>query len=340
MAGVAADILTGFLGAGKTTLLKHVLEHGLADRRVAVVMNEFGDLDLDGKVIGGLQAVEQMVELNSGCICCSVGTQFTLAIREILRVAKPHLVVIEATGVAEPGALARQVKESGLALDAIVTVVDAANILRQLAETEVAAAQVRAADFLVLNKTDLADHRTLRRVERELRMLNPRALLHATEHGRVDTDLLFGTSVGRVREELRGGDAGTRGGEAPAGGVDGHLHADAIEAFSWRAEPGPALLRRRFERFLRRLPRDLYRAKGIVHFHGEGSPCLFNFTCGRWDIEWFRPPGGIEVANQAVFIGRHVRRHEPRLRAALERCRPGHGRLDAVRRLLGGQPAA
>ncbi len=335
MAGVAADILTGFLGAGKTTLLKHVLEHGLANRRVAVVMNEFGDLDLDGKVIGGLQAVEQMVELNSGCICCSVGTQFTLAIREILRVARPHLVVIEATGVAEPGALARQVKEAGLALDAVVTVVDAANVRRQLAETEVALAQIRAADFLVLNKTDLVDARTLRRVEGDLRVLNPRALLHTTHHGQVDTDLLFGTSVGRLREELRAG-GGEGDGAAGAGGD--HLHADAIEAFSWRADPGPVFLRPRFEGLLRRLPRDLYRAKGLVHFHGEGSPCLFNFTCGRWEIDWFRPPGGLEVANQAVFIGRGVGRHEARIRAALDRCRPGQGRLDRLRMLLGRPP--
>jgi cobalamin biosynthesis protein CobW len=67
----SSNILTGFLGSGKTTLLKHVMQHGLQQRRVAIIMNEIGDVDIDGKVITGLEGVESMVELNSGCVCCT-----------------------------------------------------------------------------------------------------------------------------------------------------------------------------------------------------------------------------------------------------------------------------
>ena len=143
MRTVAVDILTGFLGSGKTTLLRHVLEHGLAGKPVAIIMNEIGEVGIDGKVVTGLANVEKMVELTSGCICCSIDDyRFDLAIQEIIDTAKPHLVIIESTGLADPEPLAYRVKSAGLGLDAVITVVDAANVERQLAETKVARAQI------------------------------------------------------------------------------------------------------------------------------------------------------------------------------------------------------
>src|SRR5215470_17875482 len=142
---VAVDILTGFLGSGKTTLLRHVLDHGLRGKPVAVIMNEIGDVGIDGRVVTGLSAVEKMVELSSGCICCTIDDyRFDLAIQEIIETAKPHLVIIESTGLADPEPLVYRVKTAGLGLDAVITVVDAANVDRELAEAEVAAAQIAA----------------------------------------------------------------------------------------------------------------------------------------------------------------------------------------------------
>jgi len=140
---VAVDILTGFLGSGKTTLLRHVLEHGLKGKPVAVIMNEIGEVGIDGKVITGLSAVEKMVELASGCICCSIDDyKFDLAIQEIIDTAHPHLIIIESTGLADPEPLAYRVKNAGLGLDAVITVVDAANVERHLKEADVARAQL------------------------------------------------------------------------------------------------------------------------------------------------------------------------------------------------------
>ncbi len=322
MAGVAVNLLTGFLGSGKTTLLKHVLEHGLDGRRVAIVMNEIGEVGIDGKVITGMKAVEKMVEVSNGCICCSISGQFQVAVREILANARPHLIVIESTGVADPAALAGQVREAGLHLDAVITVVDAAHIGRQLKEAEVASRQIEAADFLVLNKTDLVGERELARVEARLRRLNPRAVLRRSAHGRVDTDLLFGTSVGRIRQEIR--DHG-----------HDHLRDDRIEAFVFQDEPGRLFDRRRFEGFLRRLPAACWRAKGIVLFEGETTPTLFHFTCGRVELEWFPLPKGTEHRNQGVFIGQDLLKHEARLRRRLEACRP-EARRGFLGRFRGG----
>jgi cobalamin biosynthesis protein CobW len=301
---VAVDILTGFLGSGKTTLLRHVLDHGLRGKPVAVIMNEIGEIGIDGRVITGLSAVEQMVELSSGCICCTIDDyRFDLAVQEIVETARPHLIVIESTGLADPEPLVERVKAAGLGLDAIITVVDVANAPRQLRETEVAARQVAAADFLVLNKLDLVDEVAADRVERRLSRHNTRAQRFRTVRGAIDSDVLFATGVAAYRERAR----------SAAGG---HLQADGFTSFVYRSDA--PLDQTRFERLLERLPRDIVRAKGVVQFAGRDWQSLFNVTCGRPELTWVRLPGVTE--NQAVFIGRNLARHEPALRVRLAAC--------------------
>ena len=304
MRTVAVDILTGFLGSGKTTLLGHVLAHGLRGKPVAVIMNEIGEVGIDGRVITGLANVEKMVELSSGCICCSIDDyRFDLAIQEIIETAKPHLVIIESTGLADPEPLAYRVKNAGLGLDAVITVVDAANVKRHLAETEVAGAQIEAADFLVVNKTDLVDDTALAAVERRLTRLNPRAERFRSVRGALDSEVLFATGVAAYRQRA----------QHPTN----HLAADGIGSFVYHsARP---LRQEAFERVLGRLPRDVLRAKGIVRFAGRDWRALFNFTCGRHEITWIRlDEAGTE--SQAVFIGRDLDRHRARIERELVAC--------------------
>ena len=304
MRTVAVDILTGFLGSGKTTLLGHVLAHGLRGKPVAVIMNEIGEVGIDGRVITGLANVEKMVELSSGCICCSIDDyRFDLAIQEIIETAKPHLVIIESTGLADPEPLAYRVKNAGLGLDAVITVVDAANVKRHLAETEVARAQIEAADFLVVNKTDLVDDTALAAVERRLTRLNPRAERFRSVRGALDSEVLFATGVAAYRQRA----------QHPTN----HLAADGIGSFVYHsARP---LRQEALERVLGRLPRAVLRAKGIVRFAGRDWRALFNFTCGRHEITWIRlDEAGTE--SQAVFIGRDLDRHRARIERELVAC--------------------
>jgi cobalamin biosynthesis protein CobW len=308
MRTVAVDILTGFLGAGKTTLLRHVLQHGLRGKPVAVIMNEIGEVGIDGKVVTGLANVEKMVELSSGCICCSIDDyRFDLAIQEIIETAKPHLVIIESTGLADPEPLAYRVKSSGLGLDAVITVVDAANVERHLAEAEVARAQIEAADFVVVNKLDLVGESAAAGIDRRIAKLNRRAERFRTVRGAIDSEVLFATGVAAFRERARNG--------------SDHLHADGIGSFLYRSRQ--PLRQEAFERVLARLPGDVLRAKGIVRFAGRDWHCLFNFTCGRHELTWMKLDGAVDE-NQAVFIGRDIRRHEGRIAAALAACEEHH----------------
>ena len=220
---VAVDILTGFLGSGKTTLLRHVLDHGLRGKPVAVIMNEIGEIGIDGRVVTGLSAVEKMVELSSGCICCTIDDyRFDLAVQEIIETTRPHLIIIESTGLADPEPLVDRIKAAGLGLDAIIAVVDAEAAPRHLRETVVATRQIEAADFIVLNKLDLVDEAAAARLDRRLARLNPRAERFRTVRGAMDSDVLFATGVAAYRERS------TRQGPA-------HLHEDGFTSFVYRS---------------------------------------------------------------------------------------------------------
>ena len=304
---VAVDILTGFLGSGKTTLLRHVLDHGLHGKPVAVIMNEIGEVGIDGRVVTGLSAVEKMVELSSGCICCTIDDyRFDLAVQEIVETTRPHLIIIESTGLADPEPLVGRVKAAGLGLDAIITVVDALDGPRHLRETRVARLQIEAADFLVLNKVDLIDSGAADQFDRRLAKPNPRAERFRTVRGVIDSDVLFATGVAAFRDRARRADAGDAG----------HLHTDGFASFVYRSVG--SLDQERFERLVARLPRDIVRAKGIVRFAGRDWQCLFSVTCGRPELTWVKLPAVAE--NQAVFIGRNLERHEETLRRQLAAC--------------------
>jgi G3E family GTPase len=280
-------------------------------------------------VIEGLEHLESMVELDSGCVCCSIDdASLDLALGELVERAVPTLIVLETTGAADPAPVCERLARAGLPCDAVITVVDAANVERAMRETAVARAQIQAADFVVLNKTDLVTKEQGSRVRRRLKRLNRRALVLEAERGKVQADLLFATSVRTYRRAEGSGverafpASSGEGGQGPhtaAAPAGGHGHGEErIDAFSWRGQG--TLDRKRFERFLADLPPAIYRAKGFVRFSDHDWSCLFNYTCGRYELNWIQL-GDSAAPVQAVFIGQgteHVR--EPIVRA-LEACR-------------------
>jgi G3E family GTPase len=276
---------------------------------VAVVVNEIGDFNLDGRVIEGTN-VEKMVELSNGCICCSISYQFGYAMQEIVETTRPELIIIETTGAADPLPLVDEVKSIGLRVDGVITVVDGEHARRIWRQSRTARSQIAAADFLVLNKCDLLTEGERGRTERFLRRRNRRALFVPTAFGRVKTDLLFATGARTYRAAAL---------RAATEQVDrNHLEEDAIQAFTY--ETAAPLDRSRFERFLRRLPPDLYRAKGILRFAHDGAGSIFNYTCGRYDIDWFLGAGDLPAKSQAVFIGRHLLREKDEILGHLAEC--------------------
>ena len=191
MALIPTTILTGFLGAGKTTLLKHILQaqHG---HKIAVIENEFGQENIDNDILVQ-DSTEQIVEMNNGCICCTVRGDLIVALSDLARrrdAGELHFdrVVIETTGLANPGPVAQTffIDDEVAAhymLDAVVTVVDAKHAMQQLDQFEEVQRQIGFADKLLLSKSDLVDAEQMAALKARLQRINPRAAIVKADFG-------------------------------------------------------------------------------------------------------------------------------------------------------------
>jgi cobalamin biosynthesis protein CobW len=200
-----------------------------------------------------------------------------------------------------------------VARDAVITMVDAATFLPLSTEHEVLAEQVKAADFLVLNKIDLVTERERQKVEKRLRRLNRRALVLEASYGRVQTDLLFSTGVGTYRARLQAV------GDTTSAHAAHHAHGhDAIQAFSYETRAPVDLYA--FERFLKKLPSNVYRAKGVLQLTRGAFPHVFNFTCGRFDFHPLAPELARQFPTQGVFIGKDIQAYKDEIIGRFRAC--------------------
>jgi len=193
MSLIPATIVTGFLGSGKTTLLKRVLTeaHG---QKIAVIENEFGDENIDNEILVQ-DSREQIIQLNNGCVCCSIREDLRTTLSDLAeKKRKGELqfdrVVIETTGLADPGPVAQtffmddEIAESYL-LDSILTLVDAKHADEQLNTRQEARRQIGFADQIFISKADLVDDATLQALIHRVKHMNPRAPQHKVHFGEV-----------------------------------------------------------------------------------------------------------------------------------------------------------
>lgn len=305
MAGTGAariplTVVGGFLGAGKTTLLNHVLS--ASRRRAAVLVNDFGPIDIDAGLIG--QRADEVIRLANGCVCCSMAGGLDDALARVLALEPPpEWIVIEASGVSDPSRIAQVgMCDPLLQLEGVVVLVDAANVRALAADPllcDTVARQLRGADLLVLNKTDLTTPQDLAQVRAWLREVTQGAAMIDTREGRVDLRYLSGEAM-----------PGASGHDcAHAGcGHAAHHHAampdqDPDHPFqSWLWEAPGTLNADRLAGQLRQLPRQLLRAKGWVRTDRHGLVLVqWAGRRVRYDTQ-AAPPDGL-AAPGLVFIG-------------------------------------
>jgi len=325
MTKIPVTIVTGFLGAGKTTLIRHVLEHAVG-RRLALIINEFGNVGVDGTILRscGIDTCsdENIVELANGCLCCTVADDFIPAIEALLaRTPRPEHIIIETSGLALPKPLVKAFDwpeiRTRLTVDGVIAVVDGAAVAdgrfaddpAKLAAQraadgsidhenpleEVYEDQLLCADMVVLNKADLLTAETVQRVIAEIRAAVPRAVkVVETREGRVDPAVLLGLSAA-VEDDLA---------QRPShhDTEEGHDHDD-FESFvvDIPATKDPAALVSRLAAVAEQF--DVLRMKGFIEVSGKPMRLLVQGVGQRFRHQFDRPWAAEDRRSRLVVIG-------------------------------------
>ncbi|MFO0862641.1 MAG: GTP-binding protein [Candidatus Saccharibacteria bacterium] len=311
---IPITVIQGFLGAGKTTLLNYILNHNQG-MNIGVVVNDFGDINIDSELVKS--KTDKKLELTSGCICCSLQTldlqeaidQFTYSGSNI------DYIIIEASGLAEPRDLAMTLKQTigvRVRLDGIVTVLDAHNLTANAKDhSSIARDQLLFTDFVVINKVDLASKQQLGEVRDMIASFSPKARVLESENGKIDVRLILDQDQYKVRSQL----------EKDKADHDhrhhSHLH-EHYSTFSWTSQK--PLDPMKLQEFInRKIPANVYRAKGFIDFGTKGHmrKYIFQLVGARPEIVWENWKN-VRPETKLVFIGRDI--DEAKISSELKKC--------------------
>jgi len=294
-------ILTGFLGAGKTTLLNRILtaEHG---RRIAVIVNEFGEVGIDHHLL--IASDQEVIQMNNGCICCTVQGDLLRSLFQLIEHrSKFDTLVIETTGLAEPAPVAQSIYaderiRSEFTLEGVVTVVDSKHICSQLDESAEAGEQIAFADLILLNKTDLSTPEQLDDIEQRIRRRNDTARIYRTRNSELDLADVLDLSSVETAQRI-----------AAHHHHHHHKHLADVSTVSI-VEPGELdgmKVSTWFRSLIAQCGADILRMKGILNLRGDPEQFLFQGV----QMEFEGKPGRAwsaseERLNRLVFIGRRL----------------------------------
>ena len=307
-------IISGFLGSGKTTLLNHILKNQVGIK-TAVLVNEFGEIGIDNELI--IKTAEDMIELNNGCICCTINGELLNTVSKILdRPEKIDYLIVETTGLADPLPVAMTFAGGDLRekvrLDSIITIIDADNFDFDLENSSVAYSQILYGDILLLNKCDLVTDTHLKKIEQYINGIKkePRILRSINSEVGLQTIMsvgLFETDTFQFKEKMISNqDSHDHSSHSHDHSSHSHDLINNIEGFtSISFETNEPFSLRKFQNFLdNQISQNVFRAKGILWFMESERKHIFHLSGKRFsldDCEWEN-----KKSNKIVLIGKDL----------------------------------
>lgn len=293
---IPTTIFSGFLGSGKTTIILNLIDAlQSAGEQVVYIKNEVGDTDIDTKMVS--EKGIQTTELLNGCICCTLVGPFINAATEIIEKYHPDRLIIEASGAADPSALALMVSSHPmLERDGVITVIDVVNFEGYKDLSITSQAQTQFTDLIIFNKIEEADLARKKAVVGYVRELNSHSPIIEAPNGKVLPDLVFGLDEKFLDQILKKNHAKSN---------EKHSHIEEDNINSITIQNTKAYKQTEFVDKIANLPKNVIRAKGIVKFE-DNKFYIFNAVAGKTNLKIYEPKE-MPKENLMVFIGINIK---------------------------------
>lgn len=311
---VPTTVFSGFLGSGKTTIILNLIDElQKKGKQVIYIKNEIGDEDVDGKIIQGKGIKTK--ELLNGCICCTLVGPFISSINEVIEKFNPDRIIIEASGAADPSALALMISsQPKLIRDGIIGIVDVVNFEGYKDLSVTSRNQTKFTDLIVFNKVEQVDLEKKKAVVGYVRELNSHSPIVEAPNGKVPSSIIFGLSTKDLDSllEKESGDA-HQDHEHHNHEHSDHIHEDNIQSFD--IKPEGKFDKDKLENLLNSTSKNIFRAKGFVKLTDEDF-YLFNTVVNRTDFEKLQKDEAKN--NLLIFIGFKANEFEEEIRTKIE----------------------
>jgi G3E family GTPase len=300
---VSSFVITGFLGVGKTTMLVNSVKKHFADKNVAIIVNEFGEIGVDSKILKNVHS--EVLEISEGCICCQLATEFEAGVMEIRQKYNPEIILVETSGASEPFPIFMSLQNLGIAVEGVICVIDSKNF-NSYKENSTAKYQIGGSNIIVLNKTDLVDETHLAKLELEIKSIKEEYnikntltgqaifnnyMFHKAEQGIVGIEVFEGVYTGEDFKEFAKED---------------YKHLDHTSKDSLTQKVGYIKENVTFndiDMILKCLPSNIYRVKGVVKTTDVPNPIFINYSFG--DVSFEDMPDYSDKS-LLIFIGDNI----------------------------------
>jgi len=299
---IQSFIITGFLGVGKTTMLTNTVKKYFSDKKVAIVVNEFGDIGIDGNILSNVYS--QVLEISEGCICCQLAEEFESGVMEIISKYDPEIIFVETSGASEPFPIFLSMQNLGISVEGVICVVDSKN-LASYKDNSTAKYQIGGSNIIVLNKTDLVNDDELEAVKQDVIAIKEEYNIKNTLTSKpiFNNYVINSAQQGLVNQEVF---EGVYKIEEIIGFAKDYQHHDhaANDSITQKV----AYLKEDIEfndvdEVLKSLPKSIYRVKGVVKVKDVPNPIVINYSFGNVsfeELEAYKEPSIM------IFIGEAI----------------------------------